>query len=553
MTSITFSQPFQTFGLYLSLLALSFPSFTYANNDSIANGSSLERAGLTNEWFTQIEVGARSKIVNLEINVNEDKTTRYYLVEYGNVVERISQFDLNAFGKEYGIEGAEKYAATRKEIVTAELAAQGRKDISVTIRPISLPKTTIFAATSRGKVTAIDADTGKQRWQTKIGNPKYLTSGVGASKNHVAVVNGSTVYCLTADGGRILWSRDCDQAPSAAPAVGENNIYVPMINGRLEVFPIDQKVLTRSFVSFGPSVAAPLLTDKTVSWATRDGFYAVAPYNAQTIQFRLDSGGRFAAGGIGFDGKIFVPTTSGSVFALDEKNGSILWEYSTGDRITQKPFVKAGEVYLISAENRMFKFDTNTGRPSDDWEKPVEGVAQFVATSRERIYALDFVGQIIAIDPKTGKKVSTVLGSNVSLIVPNTETDRLYVGTESGIIRCLRETSNTYPIFHANDQEGMVDANQTPTMPEETDSDDPIDDPFAAESDPFASDDGESDPFASDDDSDPFSADDASDEDADPFSSGDSDDSDPFGGNSSDDDEDPFGGGDDDDEDPFGG
>ena len=530
-------------------------SLALTGNDAVTSSSSLERAGLTNEWFTQIEVGARSKIVNLQIQVNEDFTTRYYLIEYGNVVERISQYDLNAFGKEFGIEGAEAHAKLRKDIISAELAAQGRKDLTVRIRPITLPKTTIYAATSRGKVTAVDADTGKHLWQTKVGNPRYLTSGVGASKDHVAIVNGSTVYCLTADKGRILWSRECDRAPSAPPAVSEKSVYVPMINGRLEVFPIDEKVLPRSFVSFGASVAKPLLTDSTVSWATRDGFYAVAPFNAQTIQFRLDSGGHFAAGGASYDGKIFVSTTSGSVFALDEQNGSIIWEYSTGDRITSKPIVKAGDVYLISAENRMFKFDAKSGRPSDDWSKPVEGVAQFVTSSRDRIYALDFVGQIIAIDPKTGEKVASIPGSNVSLIIPNNDTDRLYVGTETGIIRCLRETSNTYPIFHANDNEAIVDANAAPALPEESKPTEPEDDPFAAESDPFATED-DSDPFASGDDDgdvDPFSSgsdNESGDSDADPFAADDSD-----SGSSGDEDEDPFGSGsdDDEDEDPFGG
>lgn len=521
--------------------------------------SELQRAGLTSQWFTQLEVGARSKIVNMQLQVNEDKSTRYFLVEYGGTVERISQFDLDAFGEPFGIEGAEKHANTRKEIVMAELAAQKRKDIEVTVRPITLPQSTIYTVDSRSKATAVDADTGQHLWQTQVGNPKFLTSGIGSSKNHVAVINGSTVYCLAAETGKVLWSRTCRRAPSAPPSVGEYSVFVPLADGRLEGFSIENngRGLVNSYVSFGKSVGKPLVTNNTVSWATTDGFYSVAPFRSRSIKFRLDSGSSMAAGGAAGVDTLFVTTTGGSIFALDEKFGSILWEYSTGDRISQPPFVREGFVYAISAENRLYKMDIKGGLPCLGWEKPLDGVAKYVGMSGDRIYLLSPVGQLFAIDHNTGDRVASVSGSEITLVLPNYQTDRLYIGTRSGLLRCYRELAKTYPVFHANDGEAMMeDANKQAGDDDKPgpDEDAEEDDPFAAESDPFATEDG-SDPFATEEEeesdggeSDPFASDDETEES--------SDDEDPFGGSddSSDDESDPFGGGDDDDdEDPFGG
>ena len=540
-------------------------------NDGLSSTSSYERAGLINEWYTQIEVGARSRIVNMQLQVNEDLATQYYLVEYGNTVERISQHELDAFGKIRGIEGAESHANIRKEIVMAEFASQ-RKNVPVTVRSITLPKSTIYVATSRGRVIAVDADTGEHIWHTSIGNPRSQTTGVGASKKYVAVVNGSTVYCLSADEGRVLWQRECNRAPSAPPSVGEYNIYVPLINGRLEVFSFARKgKLSRSFLSYGPSNTKPLLTSSTVSWSTKDGFYAVAPYRADSIQYRLNTRSNIVGSAAAADGVVYLNTVNGFIYALNEKTGSIEWEYATGDRLTQTPFVRNGSVYVISDSNRLYRIDALQGLPTKGWEKPVPGISQYVGMSKSRLYCLDRVGGLIVIDPDSGKRIAKVRGREISLVLPNIDSDRLYIGTGKGALRCFREVANTYPIFHADLGELVVDANNKPAVAKDESA---AGDPFAAdaEDDPFASD-TEEDPFAADDDDDPFAsgsddqgsssknddpfATDDSSEDEDPFGGGDDDDEDedPFGGGGDDDDvdEDPFGGSGDDDDDPFGG
>lgn len=517
-----------------------------SGSDFVRGDDTFERLGLVNEWFTNLEAGGRSEIVNMQLQVNEDIATTYFLVEYGKNVERISERDLDAFGNRRGIEGptgARQYAATRQEILTKELAAQKRTDIKVTVRQITLPKTTIFTSTSSGVVSAIDADTGRHLWSNRVGNRSYFTTGVGASKRFVAMTNGSSVYCLSADEGRLLWSKKCRRAPSAAPAVGEHSVFVPMVDGRLEVFSLeDRGQFPRTFMSFGTSISKPLLTNSTVSWATDSGYYAVAPFLANSISFRLNSGDKMAAGGAAGDGVIYVTTTSGSIFALNEKRGGIEWEYLTGDRITQAPFVKDDAVFVISDENRLYKIDSITGRPASGWAKPLKGYSKFVGASLERIYLLDSVGQLTALDPGNGTRLGTVSGVNVNRIIPNRVTDRLYVSTSNGLIHCYRETDNTFPMFRADELEMMGDKKV-----KAANKDDDSGDPFAADEDPFAADE---DPFAADDD--PFASDKDSD-DGDPFGNDSDDDDDPFGNDGdSDDDDDPFGGGSDDD-DPFGG
>lgn len=548
-------------------LLMAGPALSMTGGEMLSSAK-IERAGLVSDWFTQIEIGPRSKIVNLVLQINEDVTNRIYLVEYDGRVEKISQHDLNAFGQPYGIEGAEKQANLRKEIIMQELAAQRRKP-EVNVRAVSLPKSTIYAADQGGNVTALDADTGRHLWSTKVGKRRDLTAGVGASRQHVAVVNGSTVFLLNADNGKVLWSKQCENSPNAAPAVSEFAVYVPLVDGRLETFELEnQGRFSRSFVSFGAAIAQPLVTDTTVSWATSSGHYSVAALDGEKIQYQLVADSRFAAGATADNDTIYVATINGHVYAFDETRGSIHWEYETGDRIIDEPVVHGRSLYVFAATGRLHRIDTYSGRPSQGWETPVSGVRKFVGASNDKVYVLNLNDELTAIDENTGTILFRVPGA-LSQVLPNVQTDRLYVGSERGLLQCIRESNHNFPIFHVDKSEIVAaDADTQPADAADTADSFDEDDPFATESDPFATDDAATDdPFATDDDSatdDPFATDDDSSSD-DPVATDDSgDDStpadpdDPFSGDDTSDDssDDPFGsddGSSSSDDDPFGG
>ena len=529
----------------IAICMMAASPFSAAGNNDMLSNASIERAGLVSDWFTQLDAGPRTQIVNLVLQINDDITKRIYLIEYDGRVEKISQHDLNPFGRAYGIEGAEKQANLRKEIILKELAAQ-RKKPEVNIRAVSLPKSTIYAADLGGNVRAVDADSGKLLWSTKVGKRKDLTAGVGASRNHVAIVNGSTVFLLNAENGKVLWAKKCENSPNAAPSVSDENVYVPLVDGRLEIFALaDAGKFSRTYVSYGAANAQPLVTNSTVSWATTSGHYSVAAHDGKKIQYQLIANSGFSAGGAADRDTVYVATKNGRIYAFDESRGSIHWEYETGDRILENPVVVGRSLYIFAAEGRMHRLDTFTGRPAEGWDTPISGIRKFVGASRDRIYVLNESEELTAIDKNTGAVLSRIPG-RLTEVLPNFQSDRLYVGSKTGLLQCIREIGNNYPVFHANETETLaVDTNKTP-MPDNSAAIDDEDDPFAADSDPFAADSSDDDPFASedeDDDSDPFGPDasDSSEAEDDPFGGDDSSD-DPFGGDSSDD-GDPFGGG----------
>jgi len=176
---------------------------------------------------------------------------------------------------------------------------------------------------------------------------------------------------------------------------------------------------------------------------------------------------------------------------------------------------------LVSSENNLFKIDINTGRLDRGWESPLGGVVSYVGASPSRLYVLDSLGQINAVDRETGERLGYVPSLPLNLTLKNNRTDRLYVGNRNGYLVCLRETDHRFPVFHSDEAVPPEAAGPQSEQPGDTvdpfESQPKSDDPFKSNEgdDPFKSG-GDDDPFKSGGDDDPFK----SGGDDDPFNSG---------------------------------
>lgn len=493
------------FGLgFHSSLLTSHPGNAARASDNVVSDRNLSSAGLISIWFTNAGVGSGREIVDWTLNVNENKSTTFYEIEAGNFYKIISEHTISPFGKPFGQDGAVEYIEVQKEILAAELAAAGRENIEIKTRQFSLPKSTIYVLGVHGTLTAIDAESGHHDWSATCGTHKLPSIGVGASNQHVAAINGSTLYCLDAATGKMMWSHPCEYGVAAPPAVTADRIYVPLLSGRMEIFEIDRNGLgSYSLVAGGTATARPLATNETVSWPTNKGELNVAPsvgINQHSVGFRLMADGGIESSPVEKGNLIFATSLDGFVYALNEHRGTLAWEVSTGTPISQSPAVVGDSVYVICDDTRMFRIDALTGEQL--WAKPIADVKKYVGASRDRIYAMDKYGNMLVINPESAAVMSRVQIGDVRLTLANRETDRLYIATKTGIIQCIHEKANKIPFFHADEIAAIKpiktkQENATPTEDTEEAVDIKVeDDPFKAlESEPAANDEPDSDPF----------------------------------------------------------
>ncbi|MEZ6094069.1 MAG: PQQ-binding-like beta-propeller repeat protein [Pirellulaceae bacterium] len=447
-----------------------------ADDGNIVSDVKARAAGLTVQWFTQLS-NSHGEIVSSEVVVDENDSTTYFELSGGGLKQIISDRDISPAGQVFGVEGAESFAKLRQEIMQAELDFHeiGEK---IEIERYSIPKITVFAMTSNGIVHCIDGESGEMRWKTEIGKRSFPSVGMGANKNYVAAVNGSRVYCMEADTGKVIFEHQCREAVLSAPAVGDEYVFVPLANGALQALPIKSKAFGNSPLNaVGSATTPPIVAGNIVAWTTDAGYIVVSDRkNMKSMKYRIRGAGEFAASPAASNDRLFAATLNGFVYAIDDLNGAVMWNFSLGERVTNAPVPFGDYLFIVTDEHHLYKFDGKTGDVAAGWEIPIEGITGIVGASAERLYLKDLVGNIVVVDRVSGQRMGQVdSGSNFASMV-NDKTDRIYICTKSGLVQCMREVDRERPMFHADFVE-VVAAEQPETI-KKADEPEASDNPF---------------------------------------------------------------------------
>lgn len=489
------------------------------------------QSGVLVQWQSQVMIdGSRDQVAEIHLHVHDDRADSYYELRYPGFRQTISFDDLNPRGIPFRdvdpkdpSAGARQWAELRKEILEAE----GKTDIAIEL--ITVPRTTLYALTGSGGLHAFDAETGATRWKTRIGTQFEPTIGMAANNTRIIAVRGSKVYCLDALTGDEIWSRFAHYAPGGGVAVSDHYAYVTSIEGRLQMFPLNETGLPEAFfASSGAATFDPEVTPRTVSWATERGYFNVARSNVVSLRYRLATNDKFESPGAAVGDMLIANSVNGKVYALAEEMGSLAWEFAVGERLEKKPIgIGRDVVMLITTNNNLIALNAQKGTVLEGWPKRVSGISEYVGASQEVLYFVGTNGRLLGLNRKSGAVISSgSLGSGM-MPVANHVTDRLYVAHPSGLIRCLREVANVNPVIHGEDfvvgntaGEGQM---KKPGQPEDAGAN-PFESGSGTKTDP-------DDPFSGGDPDDPFSGGDSGSDPDDPFSGGDNgSDDDPFDG-----------------------
>ncbi len=366
----------------------------------------------------------------------------------------------------------------------------------------------VFTVTDDGTVQAFEAETGKTKWLAYTKTKGRLVQGLAASRYYVAFTAGSTLYVLNRENGRILLDASVPAIPTNDLTLGECRAYVPAINGLVYIFNLQP--MEDPFKEFGVSESNltererqarhqefinSLRLEKThkepesirsigtlkvspVTTRCSDGReFVVWPTGSKLVtlsEVRLNENGgvteRYNIPTMGesicpvaykaYDpanpnntGIVFAGTLEGFVYALREASGKLLWRFPTGEIIKDAPVYVDNDLFVVTTLSGMYCLDAETGGDGKSadakWYSP--GVCKFIACSKHRVYALDQGHMMLILDRVSGQKISAVPMMDYKFICVNTQNDRIYFATETGVVQCLREMALTTPLDYAAD------------------------------------------------------------------------------------------------------
>lgn len=299
--------------------------------------------------------------------------------------------------------------------------------------------------TSAGVVQELNALTGQTYWVSPLGNGNYPSLGPSGNDKYVALLNGSTLYVLDRADGKSVIVRRVGGAPGAAPAVTDKTVFVPLLNGRIEGYPLGKQTLTPWYYqSFGRATVAPLATAESVVWSTDAGYLYVGNSSELKMRFRLETGADIVAPPAYRKPYVYVASMSGELFAMNELSGDQHWKYATGFPIMRAPAAVGERVFITSEEPALHCVDAKNGNVL--WEAP--HVVQFAAASKDRVYAMNDLGAFVVLDAKTGATLAQVAIDRPIRALVNDQTDRVYLCSADGMVECLHEVGATQPLYH---------------------------------------------------------------------------------------------------------
>lgn len=210
----------------------------------------------------------------------------------------------------------------------------------------------VYVGDWRGKVYALDAATGEERWSFQTGGK--VKGSVALSGGRVFVGSyDHRVYALDARTGALVWRASAQDRLGgrgtfySTPAVAYGRVYIGSTDGKL--------------YSFGA-------TSGKLRWSHSTGGYV---YASPAV----------------WEQRVYVGSYSGRFFAFDAATGEELWSFRANGPISGSPTVLGGVVWFATLRERTYALDARTGKLL--WEFP-DGKYNPVVADAERLYLVGY-------------------------------------------------------------------------------------------------------------------------------------------------------------------
>jgi outer membrane protein assembly factor BamB len=355
--------------------------------------------------WTQFHYAAtRSGYDPLETTLNPANVGRIVERWHATVGGSVYDTPLVSGGRVFVVDTAGKLSALRQ--------SDGRRIWSATVGyiPDSTPAVwgglvvTPGTDAAGGFAAAYDGATGARRWRTRLSVDLYASiTAPAVFGSSVYLSAGSTIYALSASGGRVLWKTKLTSSPDG------------MVEGPVAVSGHGEFVVA---AGIDGHVYALDAATGAVRWSVNagGGIYHGGPAIYSGIVYVPE--GRSGAEGGGFD-----------IVALQVSDGRILWRSYAGDDVHVTPAAGQGIVVIGSIDEGVNALDSKTGALL--WTAPYQGEVWGAPMLANGVVYVGTDQQLAAYDAASGALVylSQISTTNASMSSPAVVNGRVYMGS----------------------------------------------------------------------------------------------------------------------------
>jgi PKD repeat protein len=136
------------------------------------------------------------------------------------------------------------------------------------------------------------------------------------------------------------------------------------------------------------------------------------------------------------DGKIFVGSADGNVYALNETTGDKIWDYTTGDWVFSSPAVSDGKVFVGSWDKNVYALNETTGDKIWNYTTGYVATGYVLESSPAVADGKVFIGSydknVYALNELTGAKIWNYTTSDAVHSSPAVADGMVFIGSLDG-------------------------------------------------------------------------------------------------------------------------
>lgn len=266
--------------------------------------------------------------------------------------------------------------------------------------PLVLDELLIFG-NEDGYLTALNKKTGEPRWSHNVGMNIISAPKYGQGK----ILFGSINYNFYAVDtlGKEVWKFTTRRAIKSDPAVKDDIVYFTSYDGNIYAVKIANKELVWKFpASHNEKVAALKAEGKDTSGLIEDLKVGEFSYSSPFISEDI----------------LYVGNLDNYLYAVNIKDGTLVFRFKTEDGITSSPVVENGIVYFGSNDKKLYAIDAKEGKKVFYKVETQGWINSSPRIDGEKIYFGSNDKNLYIINKKTGDIMGTFLAAGPVITIP---------------------------------------------------------------------------------------------------------------------------------------
>ena len=250
-----------------------------------------------------------------------------------------------------------------------------------------------------GEVTCLNIADGTQVWQYIPKTDEYVNEGlndgvsIGDGRVYAAFTSGA-LRAFDLKTGRVLWTYQAEQGLRTAPLYSNGLVFQGEYDGIFSM--LDAKSGKRlNGGGAGGAINTPAVNGGNVYYTSWDGSIHAVQIKDVIPLWDANVKAPIATAPSISGGLIVGGTATGKIFALNEKDGSLLWEHSTnGGAVPVRPVISGNRVIAGTGDGRVVILNAETGKLTREYE----AAYSLNTASGSTFFYVSKKGELLAID-----------------------------------------------------------------------------------------------------------------------------------------------------------